>query len=186
MTPNKTAGSEMSAFERRRLENIAANKAILTDLSTTAKKILPAKKNASKASTPRRPRGESSKREPTRPTRMSSRLAGLGADTDSPQKRAMAIEIEQAKAENASKKARVHGDLNLDEIIVDGKKWTNSIHGLKGLLRGAQPGVRTFTDTEIQETTDKSLKDLQLRMSSLNLYEQWLPNGNTSIFVHGQ
>ncbi|PHH60511.1 hypothetical protein CDD81_1601 [Ophiocordyceps australis] len=175
--PNKTDSSEMSAFERRRLENIAANKAILTEISTTAKKIIPVKKETSKTSTPRRrTRGEASKREPSRPTRMSSRLAGLGAETDSAQKRALAIEIEQAKAENASKKARVNSDLNLHDIIVDGKKWTNSIDGLKGLLRGAQPGVRTFTKTEIEETTDKSLKDLQLRMSSLKLYEQWMPN----------
>ena len=41
MPPVKKEKAEMSAFERKRLENIAANQAILKDLSTSAEKIMP-------------------------------------------------------------------------------------------------------------------------------------------------
>jgi hypothetical protein len=175
MPPKKEPA--MSAFERKRLENIANNNAILSGISTTADKIIPkpAPPKPKRASAPRA-RREPVKREPVRATRQSSRLAGLGADPDAI-KRKFEVEAE-AEAEKAkAKKMRVSGDLNLGDIQVEGRKWEGGIDGLAGLkglaVRGAQPGVRTFTEDDVKETTDKELKDLRLRMSGLELYEKW-------------
>ncbi|KAL2017216.1 hypothetical protein VTK56DRAFT_2423 [Thermocarpiscus australiensis] len=167
----------MSAFERKRLENIANNNAILSGISITAEKIIPkpAPPKPKRASTPRTKR-EPVKREPLRPTRQSSRLAGLDADAGLLKRKAEVeaeAEVEKAKA----KKLRVNGDLNLGDIQVEGRKWEAGLDGLAGLkglaVRGAQPGVRTFTDEDVEGTTDKGLKDLRLRMSGLKLYEKW-------------
>ncbi|GJN69907.1 hypothetical protein PLICBS_003959 [Purpureocillium lilacinum] len=164
----------MSAFERKRLENIAANRAILTDISTTAKKIIPDKKPSKPA--PRKKRhSEPIKREPTRPTRTSSRLAGKDADSET-LKRKFEVEAEHEAQNAKAKKMRVSGDLNLGDIVVEGKRWGSGIDGLKGIVRGAEPGVRTFTEEDVKETTDQNLKDLRLRMSGLKLYEHWVPN----------
>ena len=178
----KKEPGEMSAFERRRLENIAANRAILTDISATAKKVIP-EKPAPKASAPKRKhRSEPVKRESARPTRMSSRLAGLDADNET-LKRKLQVEAESQAETARAKKLRVVGDLNLGDIAVEGKKWTAGLDSLKGIVRGAQPGVRTFTEDDVKETTDKSLKDLRQRMNGLQIYEHWLPNGAPITFA---
>lgn len=177
--PVKKESAEMSAFERKRLENIAANRAILTDISATAKKVIPAKP-APKPAPKRSRRSEPSiKRESTRPTRVSSRLAGLEADNET-LKRKLEVEAEHQAQEAKAKKLRVADDLNLGDIAVEGKKWAAGLNSLRGIVRGAQPGVRTFTEDDIKETTDKSLKELRQRMGSLKLYEHWLPNGKSS------
>jgi WD repeat-containing protein 76 len=168
----------MSAFERKRLANIEANREVLTDISATAKKII---KPKPKPATPVRKsrRSEPVKRESARPTRTSSRLAGIEADSET-LKRKHEVEVEaQAEAAKA-KKMRVSGDLNLGDIVVEGKRY-GGIDGIKGLVRGAQPGVRTFTEDDVKETTDKGLKDLRLRMGKLELYEHWAPNGKLHI-----
>ncbi|KAK4199506.1 putative WD repeat-containing protein [Triangularia verruculosa] len=167
----------MSAFERKRLENIAANNAILSGISATADKIIP-----SKPATPKsRPKRAAIKRElakPTTPpaTRRSTRLAGVGAD-DTTLKRKFEVELE-AEAEKAkAKKLRVNGDLQLENISVEGRKWEGGVDGLglyKGLsVRGAQPGVRTFDEDDVAETSDENLKELRLRMRNLKMYEKW-------------
>ncbi|KAG5988924.1 hypothetical protein E4U43_004608 [Claviceps pusilla] len=172
--PVKKEPAEMSAFERKRLENIAANRAILTDISATAKKIIPAKP-APKPPARRSKRSEPVKRESARPTRVSSRLAGLDADNET-LKRKLEIEAEHQAQEAKLKKLRVNDDLKLDDIAVEGKRWAAGLNGLQGIVRGAQPGVRTFTEDDIKETTDTSLKELRQRMGGLKLYEQWAPN----------
>ncbi|KAL2163772.1 hypothetical protein VTH06DRAFT_5831 [Thermothelomyces fergusii] len=167
----------ISAFERKRLENIANNNAILSGISTTAEKIIP-KPAPPKPKRPgtSRVKRESVPREPPRPTRQSSRLAGRSADADVLKRKA---EVEaEAEAERAkAKKMRVSGELNLGDIQVEGRIWEGGLDGLAGLkglsVRGAQPGVRTFTDQDVAETADKGLKDLRLRMSGLKLYEKW-------------
>ncbi|PNY24678.1 DNA damage-binding protein cmr1 [Tolypocladium capitatum] len=167
--------AEMSAFERKRIENIAANRAILTDISTTAKRIIPDKKPVAKSTPNRKPRAEPVKREPTRPTRASSRLAGLEADSED-LKRRMAIDIENDIAKSKTKRMRFNEDLALGDVVVEGGKWGRGMDGLKSIVRGAEPGIRTFTEEDVKETTDKSLKDLRLRMGALKLYEHWVPN----------
>ncbi|RFU73946.1 wd repeat containing [Trichoderma arundinaceum] len=176
MAPKKEADG-LSAFERRRLENIAANKALLSEISVTAKKIIP-EKPVSKPSAPRRKtKAEPILREPRRGTRMSSRLAGVAAD-DEVLKRKLEVEAEHQAEQVKAKRLRIGDDMNLGDIVVDGKKWTSSMDGLKGIFRGAQPGVRTFSDYDVKETTDGDLKNLRLRMSGLKLYEHWIPNGD--------
>jgi hypothetical protein len=172
----------ISAFERKRLENIANNNAILSEITTTADKIIP-KPAPPKPKRPAAPRAkrEPVKREPLRPTRQSSRLAGLDADSGVLKRKA---EVEaEAEAEKArAKKMRVSGDLNLGDIQVDGRKWEGGLEGLaglKGLTRGAQAGVRTFTDEDVKSTTDKGLKDVRLRMGALKLYEKWPVQGTS-------
>lgn len=181
----------MSAFERKRLENIANNNAILNGIVTTAEKILPKpaapkpKPKSRASATSARPKRETPAREqPVRATRQSSRLAGLDADSDV-LKRKYEVEAETQAQEAKAKKLRVSGDLSLENIKVEGRKWDNGLDGLAGLkglavVRGAQPGVRTFTDEDVEETSDKSLKDLRLRMSGLKLYEKWAVNGMLS------
>lgn len=171
----------MSAFERKRLENIANNNAILSGISTTADNIIPkpAPPKPKRASAPRVKR-EPVKREPVRATRQSSRLAGLDADSEV-LKRKREVE-EEAEVEKAkAKKMRVSGDLSLGDIQVEGRKWESGLDGLAGLkglaVRGAQPGVRTFTDEDVDGTKDKGLKDLRLRMGGLKLYEKWPVQG---------
>ena len=175
MAPRKEP-SEMSAFERRRLDNIAANTAILTELSTTAQKIIPDKPKPSRATKSTKPRRSMPARETSGPVRTSSRLAGKSADDDS-LKRKFEVET-MAEAEKAkARKMRIADDLNLGDIVVNGKKWGSGFQGIKGIVRGAEPGVRTFTQENIKQTTNEGLKDLRLRMGRLKLYEAWEPNG---------
>ncbi|CAH0026064.1 unnamed protein product [Clonostachys rhizophaga] len=163
---------KISAFERKRLANIEANREVLTDISKTAKKVIPDKP----APAPKRKtrKSEPVKREYARPTRTSSRLAGLDADNET-LKRKMEVEAQSQAAVAKAKKMRVSGDLDLGDIAVEGKKWDNGITGIKGLIRGAQPGVRTFTEDDVKETTDQNLKELRERMTGLKLYEHWSP-----------
>ncbi|KAK3994412.1 DNA damage-binding protein CMR1 [Cladorrhinum sp. PSN332] len=173
----------ISAFERKRLENIANNNAILSGISNTADKIIPKKaspaKDRSRAPARSRVKREPVQREAPRATRRSGRLAGIDA-SDETLKRKLEVEAEAENEKAKAKKMRVSGDLKLGDITVEGRKWEGGVDGLsllKGLsVRGAQPGVRTFTDEDVEATTDKGLKDLRKRMGGLELYEKWAVN----------
>ena len=91
---DKKEKEEMSAFERSRLANIATNQAIVKDLSSAAAKIAP--KPVGRPKTPAsRKKAAPVKREEPRPTRTSSRLAGIEADSET-QKRKAEVEYEFA------------------------------------------------------------------------------------------
>lgn len=177
MAPIKKEKAEMSAFERKRLENIATNQAMLKNLSSSAAKIMPKPVGRPKTTTKSAPRKKATpaKRETARPTRTSSRLAGVDADSET-LKRKADVEFDYAAAQAKEKRLRVTGDLNFNDIVVDGKKFSKDDNFLSGIMRGAQPGVRTFTEDDIKETTDESLKALRERMSGLGLYEGYEPN----------
>ncbi|KAL5598316.1 hypothetical protein BROUX41_003625 [Berkeleyomyces rouxiae] len=179
----------ISAFERRRLENMAANTAMLKDISITAQKIAPAKSKpkpvatATRSSTLRkRTRAETTSDAPPdvapapkRVTRQSSRLAGRGAD-DGEAQAALAAQTEADAQAARAKRLRVNGDLQLDALVVDGRKWSgSSAVGLRDLVRGAQPGVRTFTEADVAETTDDGLRELRKELGQLQLYDTWAP-----------
>lgn len=176
MAPKK---AEMSAFERKRLENIAANQAMLKDLGASADKLMPKPASKPKPTTTRK-RPAPVKREEPRPTRTSSRLAGLEADSETAKRKAE-VEQEFAKEQAKAKKQRVTGDLNFNDIVVEGKKWNKDDNFLAGIMRGAQPNVRTFTENDIKETTDEGLKALRLKMSGLELYDGYEPNRVSTI-----
>lgn len=175
--PPKKEG--VSLFEQRRLENIAANQAILKDISQSAVKIA---KPAPAPRPARRKRSPAGKRErPQRaaaiPTRASSRLKGEAAV-----KREVDEDIPAAlMPDRPAKKTRVSDDLSLDSILVEGRKFADDISALGGLLpkRGAEPGVRTFDEDDIQQTTDKDLKRLREEMNNLTFYEKWAVNGES-------
>jgi hypothetical protein len=176
MAPVNREKPEMSAFERKRLENIAANQAMLKDLSTTAEKIMPKPKPIAKpkSAAPRK-KAAQVKKEAPRPTRTSLRLSGVEADSETAKRKA---EVEEtfAKETAKAKRLRVSGDLNFSDVVVDGKKWNKDDGFLAGIMRGAQPNYRTFTEEDIKETTDEGLKALREKMSGLELYEGWEPN----------
>lgn len=186
--PPKTVKQEMSAFERKRLENIAANQAMLKDLSTTAQKIIP-KPAPKPAGAPRGPRKKATpvKKESTRPSRTSSRLAGIEADSETAKRKAE-VEAEFAAEQSKAKKLRVQGDLTLSEVVAEGKKWDKGNEFLSGIMRGATPYQRTFTEDDIKETTDKGLKTLREKMSALEIYSGYEPNrqyfGSFGLFNH--
>lgn len=179
MRAKKEETSEMSSFELRRLENLKKNQALLSESAATAKKIFTAPRAVAKAkasTTKKRTRSEPVKREAARPTRMSSRLAGLDAPAEVKKRK---FEIEQEHNAEKTKKLRVNGDLAIGDMVVEGKRWSD-VSGLAGLVRGAQPGVRTFTEEDVKETTDEELKSLREQIGGLNLYEKWEPNGSST------
>lgn len=173
--PPKKEG--VSLFEQRRLENIAANQAILKDISQTAVKIakpVPAPKPARRKRSPVRKR-ETPQRAAAVPTRASSRLKGEAAV-----KREIEADIPASlMPDRPAKRSRVADDLSLDSILVEGRKFADDISVLGGLLpkRGAEPGVRTFDEDDIGRTTDKDLKKLREEMNGLELYSKWAVNG---------
>jgi hypothetical protein len=174
MAPAKKEQPTVSAFERKRLENIASNQAILKDLSTSAQKIIPKPAPKPKSTTSRK-RTTPVKKEPARPTRTSSRLAGVEADSET-LKRKAEVDEEFAKEAAKSKRQRVAGDINLSDVVAEGKKWSKGTDFLSGVMRGAVPNQRTFTEDDIKETTDEDLKSLRQKMSGLELYEGYEPN----------
>lgn len=167
----------VSLFEQRRLQNIAANQAILKDISQSAVKFAkpaPAPKPARRKTSPSA-RREQPKREAAVATRASSRLKG-----EAPVKRENDDAIPAALApDRPLKRARVSDDLDLENIMVEGRKFTDDISALGGLLpkRGAKPGVRTFDEDDIRQTTDKDLKSLRESMNRLEFYDKWAVNG---------
>lgn len=175
--PPKAVKPEMSAFERKRLENIAANQAMLKDLSNAAQKIIPQPAPKKPVGAPRgkRIKSEPVKRDSPRPTRTSSRLAGIEADSET-HKRKAEVDAEFAAEQNKARKRRISGDLNLSDVVAEGKKWDKGSEFLSGIMRGAVPYQRTFTEDDIKETTNKGLKALREKMSGLELYDAYEPN----------
>ncbi|EHL02121.1 putative WD repeat-containing protein [Glarea lozoyensis 74030] len=171
----KVSATEMSAFERKRLENIAANQAMIKDLSTTAEKMAPKPVAKTKKTATPRKRATPIKRETPIPTRTSSRLAGVEADSETAKRKAE-VEHEFAKEQAKAKKQRVTGDLTFSDMTVEGKKFNKDENFLSGVMRGAQPYVRTFDEDDVKETTDEDLKALREKMSGLELYEGYEPN----------
>jgi WD repeat-containing protein 76 len=174
---------ELSAYERERLENVARNQALLRELQL--------KTVADSFSTPKRPIAKASskstgaskrkavvKREPnTEPRRTSSRLLGLTADSEVAKRKAedeMAAMVEA----NAAKRRRRAGALDLNEIVND-TKVKSEWKGLGGLDTKYE---RTFTEKDVKETSDKSLRELRQRMNGLELYEGFGVAGEYSLF----
>ena len=65
-------------------------------------------------------------------------------------------------------------DLNLGDVIVNGH-WNQSGNWLSR-FGPAQPGVRTFGEQDIKNTTDKELRELRERFSNLELWRDVEPN----------
>ncbi|KAG8628844.1 hypothetical protein KVT40_002709 [Elsinoe batatas] len=171
------AGLEISDYERQRQENIAKNKALLQQLQLDAAASGLGPKKASK---PAQSAGQKRKRQPEKvkkdivPTRTSSRIRGIVADSEVAQKKAeeeRQVYLEQERA----KRQRVSGDLNLGDVVVSGDGHWNLSGNFMRRFGPANPGERTFDQQDVKETTDKQLKELRERMSGLGLWEDVTP-----------
>lgn len=179
----------VSAFEKRRLENIATNHALLKDISHTAVKIASTSSPAPVSRPVRTKRSshverkERPRREAAVGTRASSRLKGVA-----PIKRELEDDVPAAlrAPDRPAKKSRVSDDLSLDAIMVEGRKFSDNIESLGTLLpKGrADPGMRTFDEDDIKLTTDKDLKKLRESMNDLGLYNKWAVNGKDRVVVY--
>ncbi|KAF8247718.1 WD40 repeat-like protein [Wilcoxina mikolae CBS 423.85] len=157
---------DSSDYERQRQENIARNKALLKQLqldslsaSLTAGLKKSSPKPSSRSSTPRVKKERNTESSPA-PRRTSSRLAGLPADSTIAKRKAEDESRALEEAERA-KRSRVAGDLSF-EIK-------------QGLLNGVGKYERTFTNEDVKNTGDKSLREVRERMMGLKLWDRFEP-----------
>lgn len=169
---------EISEFEKQRLANIAERDALLKKLTSEAqssglfvKPPTPAPKSSAKKKTPAKKVKKES--EAPVPRRTSARLAGLTADSEIAKRKAEE-HYEATKRDAEAKRMRVSGDLNMGDIVVNGKAWTGI--GDDVTRKPATPYMRTFGEDDVKKTTDKELRALREKMSGLRLWEAWEPN----------
>ncbi|CAZ81780.1 unnamed protein product [Tuber melanosporum] len=158
---------DSNEYERLRQENILKNKELLLRLRLDAASVGTTKRAAiSSSGSASKPKNRSVKKElqSPLPTRKSSRLAGLPADSEVAKRKYEEGVAALQEAEKA-KRARVAGDLSF-EIR----------QGLIDVTKSAR-FERTFTDENVKETTDKDLRAMRQEMMGLRLYDQHLPNG---------
>ncbi|OCK81228.1 hypothetical protein K432DRAFT_296065, partial [Lepidopterella palustris CBS 459.81] len=177
---------EISEYERKRAENIAKTQALLRQLESEAVSagLAPTAKNkpaAAKAKAKAKAKSNAPKKvkEEVVPTRTSSRLRGIVADSEVAKRKADEEEDRVREAERA-KRRRVVGDLALGDILVGGKEggWKDLLgpeDGWKGLLGPARPGERALKREDVEETKDEGLKGLRERMGGLRLWGEWEP-----------
>lgn len=168
----------LSEYEQKRQETIAKNKALLRGLALDASeaglgpgrraKAAPQKK-ASKG----RAEQKKVKVEVQAPTRTSSRLKGIVADSEQAKRKADE-EQEVVREQERVKRQRITEDLNLSDITVAGH-WDAAGNFLNG-IGPAKPNERTFTEQHVKDTSDKELKALRERMSGLELWDAFEPN----------
>ncbi|KAK5071475.1 hypothetical protein LTR64_004747 [Lithohypha guttulata] len=177
MPPKRAAPEEPSDFEKQRLANIAERDKLLAELAV--------KKNAAQAGLyakpAKRPASSKSKSTPAKrikkeeiaPRRISSRLAGIQADSEVQREKEEKM-YEEQKERDIERRKRRTDDLKLGDITVNG--GISGFFGSDSLLRPvARPNERTFGDEEIKETTDKELKSLREKMSGLEIWDAWEP-----------
>ncbi|KAI1098141.1 WD repeat-containing protein [Jackrogersella minutella] len=165
---------ELSTFEARRRANVVNNAKLLKDSAEAAAKMRRAAAPPPRSAAPKkRKAAEPAPRTRVMPTRQSARLAGAGSDSND-----ASLKLEDIPTElkpPAPKRIRTSGDLQLSDLQVEGQRWS-STGALASFVQGAQPGVRTFTEEDIKETSDSKLLDLRKEMGDLKLYEGWVPN----------
>ncbi|KAI0449931.1 WD40-repeat-containing domain protein [Xylaria acuta] len=165
---------KLSAFEARRRENVANNAKLLKDTADLGAKMRKAAAPPPRPAAPRkRKAAEPAVRTRVMPVRQSARLAGASANPKD-----MLVKLEDVPVElkdREPKRVRTNGDLQLSNLQVEGKRWS-STEALASFVQGAQPGVRTFTDDDINETTDEKLKSLRQDLNDLTLFAGWQPN----------
>jgi WD repeat-containing protein 76 len=171
--------TELSEYERQRQANIAERDALLKKLALDAANagIVPKAKSAPIASKPAKKKAPVKKvKEEIVPRRTSSRLAGIEADSEKAKRKAEE-EYEAVQEAARIKRQRVSGDLNLGDIVVNGKEWNKENNVFIDVInRGANPYERTFGETEVRATSNKELKALREKMSGLEIYDGFEPS----------
>lgn len=174
----KRKADEQSDYEAQRQANIAKNQALFKELQLNAASagLAPPKSGAvngtSKPKSRPKPKPKV-KQEDLRPTRTSSRLQGIVADSEVARQKAeeeRVVYIEEQKV----KRQRLHDDIKLEDAVTAGQSWDQSGNWLRG-VRPAEPYERTFDLEEVKNAGTKELKELRAKMSGLELWEGYEP-----------
>lgn len=172
--------AEASEYEKQRQANIAERDKLLKELAL---------QGAGSAAIPRRPKPAAPRnkkvipkkiKQEVVPSRKSSRLAGIEADSEAAKRKADQ-DYEIAKEVERVKRQRRVDDLKLGDILVNGNGWNKDTNAFIDVInRGARPYERTFGETEVKETSNKELKALREKMSGLKIYETFEPNSRST------
>ncbi|EMC95624.1 hypothetical protein BAUCODRAFT_122932 [Baudoinia panamericana UAMH 10762] len=170
--------TQVSDYERQRQEKIAKNQALLQqlqlDANSTGLGSRSKAKSSSSAGQKRKKPVERVKKEDNAPRRTSARLQGIVADSQVAREKEEA-DNEAFQEEQRAKRQRVTEDINLVDAVVNGRTWNKAGNWLTA-VGPANPGERTFSAQDVTDTTDKQLRELRERMSSLQLWEGAEPN----------
>ncbi|KAK4574150.1 hypothetical protein LTR86_001911 [Recurvomyces mirabilis] len=176
----KKGVGQLSEYEQQRQEKIAKNQALLQQLQLDAQqsglgpKAKPKSSSSTSSGQKRKRQVTKVKEEDNAPRRTSSRLKGIVADSEvARQKEEKEAEVFQ-EAQRA-KRQRFSEDINLVDAVVNGRTWNQSGNWLTA-FGPANPGERTFDTQDVKETSDKELREIRQRMSSLQLWEGAEPN----------
>ena len=176
--PPKTA--PVSEYERKRLETIAKNKALLKDLALDAAVsglAIPSRSRPSHAGSngPQKRKREAPKvKEEVQPRRVSHRIRGIQADSETAKIKAEE-DYQALQVAERAKRMRVSGDLNVGDIIAPGQNWDIKGNFLRGVAP-AKPYERTFDLEDVKDTTDSDLRKLREKMSELSLWRDIEPS----------
>lgn len=179
------AGNELSDFEKQRQANIAERDALLKKLTAEAQsdglftQPLPTRALGNNAKPPKKktPAKKIKEEEAPAPRRVSSRLRGIAAESETAKRKADE-EHEAVQQDERAKRVRKSDSFTYDDMVVWGQKLSgDSLIGVDVVTKGvAKPYGRTFGDEDVRETTDKDLKSLREEMSGLRLWDAWEPN----------
>ena len=122
----RNSAPELSEFERKRQENIARNKILLGELVLTATEtgLAPKKRKLSStlsSASKKAKRSSPKPKENVQPTRTSSRLRNIPADSEVARLRAEEERQAQQAAERA-KKQRISDDVDFSALPISGKR----------------------------------------------------------------
>ncbi|CCG80900.1 WD repeat-containing protein NFIA_058290 [Taphrina deformans PYCC 5710] len=159
----------MNDYEQERLINIAKNEALLKEIGLTGiKPIKPRPVTPAKKVTPKK-RKEISTEPVAR--RTSSRLSGIPADSEVARKKAE-DQYEAIRVQEAQKRQRVPGPIDLSDVIEDGGVWKDA----KDILEQAIKSDVDDLTLENGSRAGKELKQLRSKLGGLNLLSRWEPN----------
>jgi len=125
LTMVRNSAPELSEFERKRQENIARNKILLGELELTATEtgLAPKKRklaSTSSSASKKAKRSSAKPKENVQPTRTSSRLRNIPADSEIARLKAEEERQAQQAAERA-KKQRISDDVDFNSLPISGK-----------------------------------------------------------------
>ncbi|KAF1816145.1 WD repeat-containing protein [Eremomyces bilateralis CBS 781.70] len=165
----RASTTPISDYERQRQEKIAQNQALLRSLALDAASagLGPSRPNKPTApSSSKRKTAPKKEKEEVVPRRVSSRLRGIGADSEAAKRKMEEIDDGRRAAERA-KRMRVSGELKLVDVNVGGTGWDGGF---------PEQFQRTFTVDDVKETADGGLRELRERMMGLTLWGDVEPN----------
>ncbi|KAH9822047.1 DNA damage-binding protein CMR1 [Teratosphaeria destructans] len=189
--------SEISDYERARQAKIAKNQALLqqlqldaqqTGIGPKAAQVKPSSSSSRTTTSHQKRKRTTTERikkehEATEPRRTSARLQGIVADSEVA-RRKEEKEAEVLAEQQRIKRQRVSDDIHLVDAVVGNhlinhsgtsRTWDRAGNWLTA-FGPANPGERTFTAQHIRDTTDRELRQVRERMSSLQLWEGAEPN----------